>query len=66
MHNQQIWGLQRRLRGKRERTPMHSAMRKSLVTFGSVESQWSDKGRNQIARREERVGGPEESSFFKS
>lgn len=31
---------------------MRLAMRKSLVTFGSVESHWSDKGRRQIVRRE--------------
>ena len=39
-------------RGKREQIPLNLAMRKSLVTSGSVESQWSDKGRSQIARRE--------------
>lgn len=46
------WGLRERSRVKWEKIPMHLAMRKSLVTFGSVESHWSDKGRSQIVRRE--------------
>lgn len=41
-------------------------MRKSLVTFASVESQWSDKGRSQIARGKDRVGGPEPDCSFKT
>lgn len=45
---------------------MHSAMRKSLVTFGSVESQWSDKGRSQIVRREGLSRGSGSDLLFKS
>lgn len=48
---------------------MNLAMRKSLVTFGSIESQWNDKGRSQIARREGRgrgEWGPDVESSFKT
>lgn len=44
--------------------PLDLAMRKSLVTFGSVESQWNDKGRSQIARREGQSGGSGSGLFF--
>lgn len=53
-----------RLRGTKEQTPLNLAMRKSLVTFGSVESWWSDKGRSQIARREGPSGGSGTGLFF--
>jgi hypothetical protein len=43
---------------------MHLAMRKSLVTFGSVGSQWSDKGRSQIVRREGPSGGSGSGLLF--
>lgn len=43
---------------------MNLVMRKSLVTFRSVESQWSDKGRSQIARREGQSGGSGSGLFF--
>lgn len=36
------------------------------MTFASVESQWSDKGRSQIARGKDRVGGPEPDCSFKT
>lgn len=57
--------IYKRLRGKREKIALNLVMRKSLVTFGSVESQWNDKGRSQIAGRRDRVGGPEVHSSFK-
>jgi len=53
-----------RLRGTKEQTPLNLAMRKSLVTFGSVESRWSDKGRSQIVRREGPSGGSGTGLFF--
>ena len=54
----------KRLRGTKEQTPLNLAMRKSLVTFGSAESQWRDKGRSQIARREGPGGGSGTGLFF--
>lgn len=50
------WRSTERLRGKREKIALNVLMRKSLVTFGSVESQWDDKGRSQIAGRRDGVG----------
>lgn len=43
---------------------VHLATRKSLVTFESIASQWSDKGRSQSARREGQSQGVQSGLSF--
>lgn len=45
------------LRGKREKIPFHLAMKKSLVTFGSVESQQSEGAEARLQGGKDRVRG---------